>query len=86
MFHKYAGETLDTLKRAIYVQDTTAKSMFEAISITTAGTGITKRFTVICSLASSRVPFCTNKFFNTGVGFSLVIVSWAVDGLKEMIT
>ncbi|KAH0943588.1 hypothetical protein HID58_003225 [Brassica napus] len=93
MFHKYAGETLDTLKRAIYVRDTTAKSMFEAISefvtqisITTAGTGITKRFTVICSLASSRVPFCTNKFFNTGVGFSLVIVSWAVDGLKEMIT
>ncbi|KAG5415941.1 hypothetical protein IGI04_003508 [Brassica rapa subsp. trilocularis] len=30
MFHKYAGETLDTLKRAIYVRDTTAKSMFEA--------------------------------------------------------
>ncbi|KAG2308159.1 hypothetical protein Bca52824_027907 [Brassica carinata] len=41
------------------------------ISITAAGTGITVLFTVICSLASSRVPLCTNKFFNTGLGFSL---------------
>ncbi|KAL0713061.1 hypothetical protein Bca4012_020039 [Brassica carinata] len=26
MFHRYAGETLDTLKRAIHVRDATAKS------------------------------------------------------------
>ncbi|KAL0855554.1 hypothetical protein Bca101_060707 [Brassica carinata] len=56
------------------------------ISITTAGTGMTVLFTVICRLASSRVPFCTNKFFNTGLGFSLVVLSWAVDRPREMIT
>ncbi|KAH0938743.1 hypothetical protein HID58_006204, partial [Brassica napus] len=65
------GETLDTLKRAIHVRDATAKS--QSISITAAGTGITVLFSVICSLASSRVPFCTNKFFNTGLGLSVVM-------------
>jgi len=50
-------------------------------SVFAAGTGSTALFTVICIFASRRVPFCTNKFFNTGLGFSLVILLWAVDRL-----
>ncbi|CAF2268341.1 unnamed protein product [Brassica rapa subsp. trilocularis] len=41
----------------------------------------TALFTVICSFASRRVPFCANKFFNAGLGFSLLILLWAVDRL-----
>uniref|UniRef100_A0A0D2ZQN1 Uncharacterized protein n=1 Tax=Brassica oleracea var. oleracea TaxID=109376 RepID=A0A0D2ZQN1_BRAOL len=55
--------------------------LFTLISIMAAGTGSTALFTVICIFASRRVPFCTNKFFNTGLGFSLVILLWAVDRL-----
>uniref|UniRef100_M4DT08 Retrotransposon gag domain-containing protein n=1 Tax=Brassica campestris TaxID=3711 RepID=M4DT08_BRACM len=33
------------------------------------------------ALASRRVPFCANKFFNAGLGFSLLILLWAVDRL-----
>ena len=55
--------------------------LFTHISIMAAGTGSTAFFTVICSFASRRVPFCANKFFNTGLGFSLVILLWAVDRL-----
>ncbi|KAG2248318.1 hypothetical protein Bca52824_087946 [Brassica carinata] len=49
--------------------------LFTQISIMAAGTGSTALFTVICSFASRRVPFCANKFFNTGLGFSLVVAS-----------
>ncbi|CAB77777.1 hypothetical protein [Arabidopsis thaliana] len=54
-------------------------------SITAAGTGIAVLFSVVCSLASRRVPFCANKFFDTGLGLSLVILSWAVNRLREVI-
>lgn len=54
-------------------------------SITAAGTGMAVLFSVVCSIASSRVPFCANKFFDTGLGFSLVILSWAVNRLREVI-
>ncbi|KAG2290699.1 hypothetical protein Bca52824_050303 [Brassica carinata] len=58
--------------------------LFTLISIMAAGTGSTALFTVICIFASRRVPFCTNKFFNTGLGFSLVILLWAVDRLGRL--
>ncbi|KAH0863484.1 hypothetical protein HID58_080695, partial [Brassica napus] len=58
--------------------------LFTHISIMAAGTGSTAFFTVICSFASRRVPFCANKFFNTGLGFSLVILLWAVDRLGRL--
>ncbi|CAN7015144.1 unnamed protein product [Brassica oleracea var. botrytis] len=58
--------------------------LFTLISIMAAGTGSTALFTVICSFASRRVPFCTIKFFNTGLGFSLVILLWAVDRLGRL--
>ncbi|KAF8053292.1 hypothetical protein N665_1436s0008 [Sinapis alba] len=54
-------------------------------SITAAGTGMAVLFSVVCSIASRRVPFCANKFFDTGLGFSLVILSWAVNRLREVI-
>ncbi|CAN8247973.1 unnamed protein product [Cochlearia groenlandica] len=54
-------------------------------SIGVAGTGLAVLFSVVCSLASRRVPFCANKFFDTGLGLSLVILSWAVNRLKEVI-
>ncbi|KAH0903619.1 LOW QUALITY PROTEIN: hypothetical protein HID58_043122 [Brassica napus] len=34
--------------------------------------------------ASRRVPFCANKFFKTVLGFSLVILLWAVDRLGRL--
>uniref|UniRef100_A0A0D3CJT2 Uncharacterized protein n=1 Tax=Brassica oleracea var. oleracea TaxID=109376 RepID=A0A0D3CJT2_BRAOL len=58
--------------------------LFTQISIMAAETGSTALFTVICSFASRRVPFCANKFFNTGLGFSLVILLWAVDRLGRL--
>ncbi|CAA7047102.1 unnamed protein product [Microthlaspi erraticum] len=54
-------------------------------SITAAGTGMAVLFSVVCGLASRSVPFCANKFFDTGLGFSLVILSWAVIRLREVI-
>ncbi|VVB07063.1 unnamed protein product [Arabis nemorensis] len=54
-------------------------------SISVAGTGIAVLFSVACSLASSQIPFCANKFFDTGLGFSLIILSWAVNRLREVI-
>ncbi|CAH2071874.1 unnamed protein product [Thlaspi arvense] len=54
-------------------------------SITAAGTGIAVLFSVVCSLASRSVPFCANKFFDTGLGFSLVVLSWAVNRLRVVI-
>uniref|UniRef100_A0A1J3DZ03 Uncharacterized protein n=1 Tax=Noccaea caerulescens TaxID=107243 RepID=A0A1J3DZ03_NOCCA len=54
-------------------------------SITAAGTGMAVLFSVVCSVASRSVPFCANKFFDTGLGFSLVILSWAVIRLREVI-
>ncbi|KAF2585688.1 hypothetical protein F2Q70_00036994 [Brassica cretica] len=70
------GETLNTLLLQ--------KAAFESISIMAAGTGSTALFTVICSFASRRVPFCANKFFKTVLGFSLVILLWAVDRLGRL--
>lgn len=54
-------------------------------SITAAGTGMAVLFSVVCGLASRSVPFCADKFFDTGLGFSLVILSWAVIRLREVI-
>ncbi|KAJ0243239.1 hypothetical protein HA466_0204480 [Hirschfeldia incana] len=54
-------------------------------SITAAGTGIAVLFSVAYGLASRRVPFCTNKFVDTGLGFSLVLLSRAVTRLREVI-
>ncbi|CAN6887117.1 unnamed protein product [Brassica oleracea] len=54
------------------------------IYIMAAGTGSTALFTVICSFASRRVPFCANKFFKTVLGFSFVILLWAVDRLGRL--
>ncbi|KAL0730560.1 hypothetical protein Bca4012_026653 [Brassica carinata] len=55
-------------------------------SITAAGTGIAVLFSVVYSPASRRVPFCANKFIDTGLGFSLVLLSWAVNRLREVIS
>uniref|UniRef100_A0A1J3JQ18 Uncharacterized protein n=1 Tax=Noccaea caerulescens TaxID=107243 RepID=A0A1J3JQ18_NOCCA len=38
------------------------------ISVTAAGTGMAVLFSVVCGLASRSVPFCANKFFDTGLG------------------
>ncbi|KAF2547552.1 hypothetical protein F2Q70_00019267 [Brassica cretica] len=55
------------------------------LSIAFAGTGIAVFFSVVCSAASGRVPFCANKVFDAGLGLSLVLVSWAVSRLREAI-
>ena len=50
-----------------------------------AGTGLALLFSVLCNLACSRVPFCASKILSTGLGFSLVWLSWAVNKLRNTI-
>ncbi|EXB39325.1 hypothetical protein L484_025020 [Morus notabilis] len=50
-----------------------------------AGTGLAVLFSVVCKLACSRVPFCTTRLFNTGLGFGLFWLSWAVNKLRDTI-
>ncbi|XP_056856138.1 uncharacterized protein LOC130508182 isoform X2 [Raphanus sativus] len=55
------------------------------LSIGFAGSGIAVFFSVVCSAASGRVPFCANKVFDAGLSLSLVLLSWAVSRLREAI-
>lgn len=55
------------------------------LSIAFAGTGIAVFFSVVCTAASGRVPFCANKVFEAGLCLSLVLLSWAVSRLREAI-
>ncbi|CAN0892634.1 hypothetical protein LINGRAHAP2_LOCUS17666 [Linum grandiflorum] len=50
-----------------------------------AGTGIAVLFSVACKLACGPVPLCTTKLLSTGLGFGLVWLSWAVNGLRDTI-
>lgn len=50
-----------------------------------AGTGLAVLFSVVCKIASGRVPFCTSKLFSTGFGFGLVWLSWSVNKLRDSI-
>ncbi|XP_076934088.1 uncharacterized protein LOC143600223 [Bidens hawaiensis] len=60
-------------------------SLLTQFSASIAGTGIAVLFSVVCKLASGRVPFCSSKFLNTGLGLGLVWLSWAVNGLRDTI-
>ena len=75
--YKLKGTAMLSIQRSCWE----IPELFTQISIMLAGTGSTALFTVICSFASRRVPFCANKFFKTVLGFSLVILLWAVDRL-----
>uniref|UniRef100_M4EX55 Uncharacterized protein n=1 Tax=Brassica campestris TaxID=3711 RepID=M4EX55_BRACM len=55
------------------------------LSIAFAGTGIAVFFSVVCSAASGRVPFCANTVFDAGLSLSLVLLSWAVSRLGEAV-
>ncbi|CAG7881733.1 unnamed protein product [Brassica rapa] len=79
--HQNKQTTILTLQRSCGE----LSELLTQFSITAAGTGMAVLFSVVCSLASRRVPFCANKFFDTGLGFSLVILSWAVNRLREVI-
>ncbi|XP_014514355.1 uncharacterized protein LOC106772456 [Vigna radiata var. radiata] len=51
-----------------------------------AGTGLAVLLSVICKLACGRgIPFCSYKLLNTGFGFGLVWLSWAVNKLRDTI-
>ena len=39
----------------------------------------------MCKVASGRVPFCSSKLLNTGLGLGLVWLSWAVNKLRDTI-
>lgn len=55
-------------------------------SASIAGTGLAVLLSVICKLACGRgVPFCAYKLLNTGFGFGLVWLSWAVNKLRDTI-
>ncbi|OVA05530.1 hypothetical protein BVC80_441g313 [Macleaya cordata] len=54
-------------------------------SASIAGTGLAVLFSVVCKVAGGRVPFCTSKLLNTGFGFGLVWLSWAVNKLRDSI-
>ncbi|KAF7818286.1 uncharacterized protein G2W53_023741 [Senna tora] len=50
-----------------------------------AGTGLAILLSVIWNVACRSVPFCASKFLNTGFGFGLVWLSWAVSKLRNTI-
>ncbi|XVE77744.1 hypothetical protein DITRI_Ditri13aG0087100 [Diplodiscus trichospermus] len=50
-----------------------------------AGTGLAVLFSVIYKVVCGRVPFCASKLFSTGLGFGLVWLSWAVNGLRDTV-
>ncbi|XP_010474956.1 PREDICTED: uncharacterized protein LOC104754456 isoform X2 [Camelina sativa] len=54
-------------------------------SIGFAGTGIAVLFSLVCSVASRRVPFCANKVFESALSLSLVLLSWSVSRLRGAI-
>ncbi|XAR61238.1 hypothetical protein NMG60_11034884 [Bertholletia excelsa] len=54
-------------------------------SASIAGTGLAVLFSVVCHAAYSRVPFCGSKLFNTGIGFGLIWISWAVNRLRDTV-
>ncbi|CAN7042369.1 hypothetical protein BRARA_B02635 [Brassica rapa] len=76
--HQHKQTTIQRSSREI-------SEILTQFSITAAGAGIAVLFSVVYRLASRRVPFCANKFVDTGLGFSLVLLSWAVNILREVI-
>lgn len=54
-------------------------------SASIAGTGLAVLLSVVYKVACARVPFCSSKLLNTGVGFGLVWLSWSVNKLRDMI-
>uniref|UniRef100_A0A5B7B7G1 Uncharacterized protein n=1 Tax=Davidia involucrata TaxID=16924 RepID=A0A5B7B7G1_DAVIN len=54
-------------------------------SASIAGTGLAVLFSVFCKVACGRVPFCASKLYNTGFGFGLVWLSWAVNRMRDTI-
>lgn len=58
-------------------------NLLTQFSASIAGTGIAVLFSVMCKVASGRVPFCSSKLLNTGLGFGLVWLSWAVNRLRD---
>ncbi|XP_050363403.1 uncharacterized protein LOC126782233 isoform X2 [Argentina anserina] len=54
-------------------------------SASIAGTGLAVLFSVVFNVACARVPFCSLKLMNTGVGFGLVWLSWSVNKLRDTI-
>ncbi|KAK1356962.1 DNA-directed RNA polymerase III subunit RPC8-like [Heracleum sosnowskyi] len=54
-------------------------------SASIAGAGLALLFSVVCKVATGRVPFCASKLLNTGLGFGLVWLSWSVNRLRNMI-
>ncbi|KAI3676513.1 hypothetical protein L1987_86123 [Smallanthus sonchifolius] len=60
-------------------------SLLTQFSASIAGTGIAVLFSVVCKVASGKVPFCSSKLLNTGLGLGLVWLSWAVNRLRDTI-
>ncbi|KAI3873257.1 hypothetical protein MKX03_016965 [Papaver bracteatum] len=54
-------------------------------SASIAGTGLAVLLSVVFKVMAGRVPFCTSKMLNTGFGFGLVWLSWAVNQLRESV-
>lgn len=50
-----------------------------------AGMGLAVVFSVMCELASGRVPYCGYKLFKTGFVCGFVWLSWAVNKLRDTI-
>ncbi|RZC66059.1 hypothetical protein C5167_009761 [Papaver somniferum] len=50
-----------------------------------AGTGLVVLLYVVFKVFLGRLPFCTSKMLNTGFGFGLVWLSWAVNQLRESV-
>ncbi|XP_026397720.1 uncharacterized protein LOC113293204 [Papaver somniferum] len=54
-------------------------------SASIAGTGLVVLLYVVFKVFLGRLPFCASKMLNTGFGFGLVWLSWAVNQLRESV-
>lgn len=50
-----------------------------------AGTGLAVVLSIVCKVGSGKAPLCSSKLFTTGLGFSLVWLSWAVNRLRDTV-
>lgn len=50
-----------------------------------AGTGLAVLFSIACKIACGRFAFSASKIFNTGLGLTLVWLSWAVNNLRDTV-
>ncbi|RRT55649.1 hypothetical protein B296_00037061 [Ensete ventricosum] len=78
---KESSVTIPSLKKS----SPEISKLLAQFSAGVAGTGIAVIVSVLCKLACGRVPLSATRLLNTGFGFGLFWLSWAINGLRDTI-